>query len=469
VAEPNPKERHPEIRAALGSGGLTNMNLIPPFIHRRIAHQPNLVKIVDNIGWLFLDRILRLGVGLIVGVWVARYLGPEQFGLLNYAAAFVTLFGAIAGLGLNGIVVRDLVKEPEAANTTLGTAFVLQLLGGLVAFFLVVGIISWLRPEDALTKTIVAILGFTLVLKASEVIKYWFESQVRSRYAVWVENSIFILMAAVRVALILDKAPLIAFVWMALVEAALVALGLFGIYVMQGGTLHRWSLRAARAKTLLKDSWPLALSGIAIMIYMRIDQIMLGDMIGEEAVGIYSAALRISEIWYMIPMIIVASLFPAIIESKKNSESLYQERMQKLLDLMATISILIAIVVTFSADWLILLLYGYDYAKAAGVLKIHIWTCVFVFLGVASGKWFLVEGLQRLAFYRTAIAACLNGVLNIFLISEYGVLGAAVATLCAQIFAAYLFDLLNHKTRKLFWFKTASLLAAPGFILKLSK
>ncbi|NCC25319.1 MAG: flippase, partial [Deltaproteobacteria bacterium] len=168
------------------------MNITPPFIRRRIEHRPNLVKIVDNIGWLFFDKILRMGVGLFVGVWVARYLGPDQFGLLNFALAFTGLFGAIAALGLQGIVVRDIVRDPESAPVTLGTAAILQLVGGLVAYLLVLVIIAYLRPDDALSRSIVAILGSMLLLKASEIAVFWFESQVQSKYTVWVQNGAFL-------------------------------------------------------------------------------------------------------------------------------------------------------------------------------------------------------------------------------------------------------------------------------------
>ena len=173
------------------------MNLIPAFIHRRIAHRPNLLKIVDNIGWLFLDKILRMGVGLVVGVWVARYLGPEQFGLFSFATAFVGLFGAIAGLGLRGIVVRDIVRHPAGKEETLGTVAVLQFFGGLLAYGLTLGTIFWLRPDDALAKALVAILGSTLLFQASEVAVYWFESQVLSKYTVWVQNGSFLVFAAI--------------------------------------------------------------------------------------------------------------------------------------------------------------------------------------------------------------------------------------------------------------------------------
>jgi O-antigen/teichoic acid export membrane protein len=295
--------------------------LTPAYIRRRIAHRPNLVKIVDNIGWLFLDRVLRIAMGLFVGIWVARYLGPEQFGLLNYATAFVAMFGSIATLGLNGIVVRDLVKDPQASPVTLGTAFILQLFGGIVAFATIVTTVIWLRPEDAMTRTVVAIIACTLIFKSSDVIKYWYESQVASRYSVIVENSVFLLIAAVKVAMIFAQAPLIAFVWAVLAETALVCLGLFTMYVIRERGLSDWTLRLDRAKSLLQDSWPLILSGIAVMIYMRVDQLMLKEMAGAEAVGIYSAALRISEAWYTVPTLVTASLFPSIIESKRHSEA----------------------------------------------------------------------------------------------------------------------------------------------------
>jgi O-antigen/teichoic acid export membrane protein len=180
--------------------------LIPAFVHRRIAHRPNLVKIVDNIGWLFFDKVLRMGVGLFVGVWIARYLGPEQFGLLNFALAFTGLFGAIAALGLQGIVVRDIVRDPDGAKElTLGTAAMLHLVGGLVTFLLILFAIAQLRPDDPLARTIVAILGSMMLLKVSQIAVYWFESQVQSKYTVWVQNSVFLLFAAVKVLLILKR------------------------------------------------------------------------------------------------------------------------------------------------------------------------------------------------------------------------------------------------------------------------
>lgn len=432
------------------------LKLIPAPLRARIEHRPHLQKALANTGWLFGDQILRMGVGLLVGVWIARYLGPEQFGLLNYAMAFVALFGAIASLGLNGIVVRDLVKEPDDANTMLGTAFVLQFIGGFLAFGLAIAAIGFARPDDSLAKLMVAVLGFVMVFKSTEVVKYWFESQVQSKYTVWIENGAFLLFAAVKVALILGQASLMAFVWAAFAEGVLVAAGLLGIYAWRGGQLNNWLPHYNRAKALLKDSWPLILSGLAIMVYMRIDQVMLGQMLGDEAVGIYTAAVRISEVWYIIPMAIVASVFPSIILAKKQSEALYYQRLQKLYDLMVLLALVVAIPMTFLSDWLVVLLFGDDYAQAGAVLALHIWTGLFVFIGVASGSWYLTENLQMLAFNRTLLGGIVNILANLLLIPKYGIVGAAMGTVLSQMAAAYLFDFLHPKTRNMFWMKTKS-------------
>ncbi|MGE0011515.1 MAG: flippase [Azoarcus sp.] len=433
------------------------MNITPAFIRRRIAHRPNLLKIVDNIGWLFFDKILRMGVGLLVGVWVARYLGPEQFGLFSFSTAFVGLFGAIAGLGLQGIVVRDIVRDPACKEETLGTAALLQFFGGLVAYGLILGTIFWLRPDDALVKMLVAILGSTMLFKASEVAVYWFESQVQSKYTVWVQNSIFIVYAAIKVALILNHEPLVAFAWATIAEAFTVALLMGVMLALRGLRVRQLHATLARAVTLLRDSWPLMLSGIAAMIYMKIDQIMLGQMVSEEAVGIYSAAVRISEVWYFIPMMIVASVSPAILEAKKRSEEQYYRRLQHLYDLMVWLSVGVALPMTFLSTPLVVLVFGEAFAAAGPLLAIHTWAAVFVFLGVASSQWILAENRQILSFQRTAVGAVVNVVLNWFLIPEFGGVGAAVATVISQSVAACLFDAMQLATRRMFLMKMRSM------------
>lgn len=429
---------------------------LPVLLRSRIEHRLGLVKILDNIGWLFVDKVLRMGVGLLVGVWVARYLGPEKFGILNFAMAFVGLFGTISTLGLQGIMVRDIVKNPEESNVILGTGFVLRVLAGIFVFGLVIGVISYLRPEDNLTKTIVAILGVVQIFHASQVIKYWFESQVQSKFIVWTENLVFLFIAGFKVSMILIQAPLIAFAWIIFLESVLVSIFSFVVYRIKTGDLFSWKPSFVKSKRLLKDSWPLILSGLAIAIYMKIDQIMIGQIIGDEEVGIYSAAVRISEIWYFIPMVITASVFPAIIEAKKKSEALYYERLQKLYNLLVWMAIAVALPMTFLSHWVIKFLFGQAYAQAGTVLSIHIWTAVFVFLGVACSNWFLIENRQILSLQRTLLGAVVNVGLNLILIPNFGIIGAAYATVVSRIICDLLYDFIQKETRPMFWMKIRS-------------
>lgn len=434
------------------------MNLIPAFIYRRVAHRPNLVKILDNIGWLFFDKVLRLVVGLIIGVWVARYLGPEQFGILSYAIAFVGLFGAIAGLGLQSILVREIVRDPNSKEETLGTAAFLQLISGLITYGIILIAIYWLRPEDMLAKALVAILGSMMLFKASEVAVFWFESQVQSKYTVWVQNIAFLFFAVIKMGLILYQAPLVAFAWAMMAEALLVALLMFSVLGLRGPKLQKLRISVVRAKLLLNNSWPLMLSGIAIMIYLKIDQIMLGNMVGDEAVGIYSVAVRISELWYFIPMIILASVFPTVLELKKRSEKQYNQRFQSLYVLMVWLSVGVAVPMTFLSEPIVTLFFGDMYVQSGVVLAIHIWASVFVFLGVASGKWYLTEGLQVIMLQRDLLGGASNILLNLVLIPRYGAVGAAVATVISYALADLFFDCLYSRTRHVFKMKMRALL-----------
>lgn len=440
--------------------------LLPSFLQARIVHRAGLVNALSNTAWLFSDRVLRMGVGLIVGVWLARYLGPEQFGLLSFAMALVALFGAVASLGLQGIVVRDIVRDPPQAPDILGTGFVLQLLGGLTAFVLATVTIAYLRPDDAMARLLVAILGSSLVFRSLDGVRYWFESQLQSKYVVWAENAVFLGIAIAKISMILAEAPLVAFAWAAFAEVVVVALALAGVYQKTGGNFAVWRVKLARAARLLKDSWPLVLSGVAVMVYMRIDQIMLGQMLDDGAVGIYTAAVRISEVWYFIPTVIVASVFPAIIESKKLGESIYLARLQKLYSLMVVIALVVAVPLTFLSDWLVLLLFGEGYAEAGMILAMHIWAGIFVFLGVVSVRWFLVEGLSMYIFYRAIMGAVANVTLNAVMIPAYGVVGAAVATVISQAVASVLLNALSGRTRVVFVMQCRSFIGAGLFPMR---
>ena len=447
------------------------MKLILDSIRSYIFQRKNLHKILGNLRWLFIDKIFRMGAGLLIMLWIARYLGPEQFGVLNFAIAFVALFSVIAGLGLQTIVIRDILLDPSDQHEIVGTALVLQFIGGLVAYGLLILGILWLRPEDPLISSAVAILGSIFLFKSSEVAIYWFESQLLSRYVVFIQIACFVFFAAVKTILILRNMEFVYLIWAIVAEAQLAALLILFLFGKIGLRLNKLKASYFHAKKMLSDSWPELLSGIAVLMYMRIDQIMLGEIDGDKSVGIYSAALRLSEIWYFVPVTIAASVFPAIIRAKEYSEELYYKRMQQLFDLMVLLSLCLALPMTFMASDIVIVAFGREYEAAGEVLASHIWSSIFAFLGVASGKWLLAENRQILALQRTALGLLMNVVLNIFLIPSYGAVGAAWATLISYALAGMFADAIQADTRIIFFMKlrSFSILSAASRVYKFNK
>ena len=429
---------------------------LPEFVRKRVEGRYTLQQILGNTGWLFLDKILRMGIGLIVGVWVARYLGPEQFGALSFAIAFASLFGAIASLGLDGIVVRDIVLEPARSHEIISSVFVLKLGGGLIAFLITLATIFVMRPAESQTHWLVGIIAAGMIFQSFDAIDLWFQSQVQSKYTVLAKNAAFVVIAVVRVILILHKAPLVAFASAALAEIVLGACGLVLFYFKRQVTFT-WHPTLHIARKLIKESWPLILSGLAVMIYMRIDQIMLAQMQGDREVGIYSAALRFSEIWYFIPTVIVSSVMPVLTELRLKSTENYLQRLQQLFNNLVKVAYMIAVPMTFMSKFLITMLYGSLYKPAGIILAIHIWAAVFVFLGVGMSPWIINEGLVRFSLVQTVCGAVINVALNVILIPKYGGVGAAISTLISQFLASFVSNLTLPRLRVIFWMQMKAL------------
>ena len=437
---------------------LNLLRLLPRFIRQKVEHRAGLGRILGNVAWLSMDKVIRMGLGLTVGVWLARYLGPDQFGQLNYAIAFAGLFGTLAGLGLNSIVVRDIVQDPDTANVTLGTAFFLQFLGGVIAVPLIVVAIAWLRPDDALTKAMVSVLGLGLIFKSTEVVKYWFESRIQVRYTVWIENAAFLVMTGIRIAMILQQASLMAFVWITLAEAVAVSIGLLVIHAKVGGQMDVWRPRLQRAWSLLADSWPLLLSGLAIFLFMRVDLLMIGLLAGDREMGIYTAALRLSEPWYFLPTVIASSVFPLIARSATENAKDYHAKLSRMLRLAIWLHVAISLLIMFGANYIVEYLFSAPYRESAPILALHVWTGVFQAMGIISGQWMVYEGLVMLALLRNVCGAVVSLAMNVILIPKFGGIGAAVSALSSVVFAYYLFDFLSPRTRPMFWLKTRAML-----------
>jgi O-antigen/teichoic acid export membrane protein len=410
---------------------------LPEFLRVRVEGRAYFQNVVNNIGWQFADNIIRMGVGLVVGVWLARYLGPEQFGTLSYAFALVGLFSAFATLGLDDIAARDIVRDPESRDENLGTVFFLMLAGGVISFLAAIGAILILRPSDSLSHWLVGIIGAGVIFQSLNVIEIWFHSQVQAKYIVIPKNAAFLSCSLLKIFLILSGQPLIAFAWIATFEVAVGSAGLIVAYTSQKKRIMEWRFRLKRAGNLLNDSWPLLFSSIIIMIYMRIDQVMLGEMVGTEELGIYSVAVRLTEVWIFIPLVIFNSVYPAVVEAREKDEALLYDRLQKLYNLMALTAYAVAIPMTLLAGWLVNTLYEEAYSKAGPMLALLIWSNVFINLGMARGAFLNSMNWTRIHFISSLLGCLLNILLNFLLIPRYGGMGAVAASLIAYWFAAH--------------------------------
>jgi PST family polysaccharide transporter len=431
---------------------------LPSFLRARLDGRHGLQAILGNSGWLMADKLIRMGMGVLVGIWVTRFLGPSQFGQLAYSWAFAGLFGAIATLGLDSIVVREMLHQPEERDRLLGTAFGLKFIGGLVALTASLLGVAWLRPGDGQTFLLILIATGGYVFQAFNVIDFYFQSRVQSRYTVICAMGAFVLMTILRIVLVLMKAPLIWFALAAMGDTVFASLFLLIPYARQRMNSLRWKFDGAIAKRLLHQGWPLILSNLAILIYMRVDQIMIGQMMNETEVGLFAASVKLTEIWYFVPGALLSSVFPALIAAKKVDQALFERRMQMMYDAMCWLGIGVGLAATLLAHWVVPLLYGPAFARTADVLTIQVWAGVAVAMGCVNGSWLVIEGLQKYSLIYALFALVVNVGFNLALIPVMGIRGAAIATLLAQ-FAPNLLQLFIPKARGNLWLMAKAFVA----------
>lgn len=410
---------------------------LPALLRERLEGRAALQKAIGNTGWLFADRILHMVVGLVVSVSVTRYLGPERYGLLSYATAFVTLFSAVGQLGLDAVVVRNIVRDPESRDETLGSAFLLKLAGGAVGILLILAGIVLIRPDDRVSQVLVAISSLGLLFQSFNAIDFWFQSQVRSKYTVYARSAAYLAVSAAKLALVLAGAPLAAFAWAGLADVALGSLGLVVAYRMAGLSLSSWRASRAGALALFRDSWPLMFSDLLVLIYMRADKVVLGQLAGEKELGIYSVATLVAEMLYFIPAQIVSSVFPSLIEARGASDELFRQRLQKLYNLMALAGYAVALPLTLLAGWLVPLLFGPGYARSAPMLIGLVWAGVFINFMIVRSSYLTALNWTRLHFIIDFAGCLLNLGLNVLLIPRFGGMGAVAASFVSYWFTVH--------------------------------
>jgi len=393
-------------------------------------------KYFKNTGMLFVGRVGSLAIKFFVSISVANYLGRGNNGILTGGIAYIYFFSAVAALGLDQFIVKELHQFPDNRDEILGTSFWMKVFGGFCCIPLIYLAYHFIYPVKGTPYSYVFIFSFIGIIQAFTVIDAYFQSQVQSKYIMQVQITGNFISAIIKLLLIFTKQPLLYFVYAYTFDFLLLSIGYYFTYQRKQRSILNWSFNFKLAKKLLLFSWPLIISGIMVSLYMKIDAVMLQNMAGVKEAGAYATVANLSEAWNFMPAVIVTSLFPAILNAKRDDVARYKKRIQHLYDLMVYLSVPVAIVITFAAP-LIYKLYKPEYAYAAPTLSVHIWSGVFVFLGAASSQYLIAENFNKLTFIRTGFGAIVNILLNLMLIPHLGMMGAAIATLVAYASATF--------------------------------
>jgi len=414
----------------------------------RLRNRKNLIVIAGNSAWLLGDKVLRVALGFIVSAVIARHLGPASFGILSTVFAYVLLLASLATLSLDGLVVRELVKSEKGKDSILGTAFFVKGGSGVITFILGNSLVYLSGFDfDAFSLLIAVALG-SILFQAIDVIDFHFQSQLNGRAIALARSSSFIVVSGVKLVFVFAGAPLIYFAATPTIEAAIAAAFLAIVYTRYGGSLHAWRFEKTKAINLLKVGLPIAVSGFFVVAIMQIDKLMLGKISGAESVGIYSAASLVSTTWYMVPVVVGASVAPTLTRLYDLNLSDFTNKLQDVFSAVTFISLCVGIITTLVSGPLINLIFGETYSAASLVLTIHIWTGVFISHVSIRTRALLIEGHMNTILLLSGLTLLINVMLNMVLIRTYAEAGAATASLLSWALCALFFPLAFNRSRR---------------------
>ena len=403
-----------------------------PVKYRWVLHHQGFRKYFANTGWMFFGQMFSLLVAFFVGAWIARYLGPENYGVMSYAISFVGLFGFLSGFGVDSILNRELVKFPEKKDELLGTSFWMKLFGGLIAI-IIINIISFFVNQSFLSRLLILVFSFSFIFQSFNVVSNFFQSQIISKKVVQVQIGVNLFSTLIKIIFIYLNLGVIWITSVYLVDGLVMALGFIAIYYKKEKKLFKISIDKNILKTLLKDSLPLMFSVVALTIYGKIDQVIIGKMLNESSVGIYAVAVKLSEVWYFIPGLICTSLFPAVINAKSADPDSYKRRMSALYAFLIYIGLFVSVIIFFFSGPVIKIIFGPDYIDSIKISQIYAWSGVSMFLMTGFWTYLLSENYIKIYLFAMIFGAVSNILLNIILIPVFGVAGSAYATLVSYM------------------------------------
>lgn len=414
-------------------------------------------KYINNTIWLLFEKGIRVIDAFFIGIWIANYLGPNDYGVLSYSESFVYLFTAIAGLGLDQIVVKQLVRNSDKRDQIIGTALVLRFIGFLV-MIVIMGPIVYFQNESPTTIYMILLLSMAVAFQSFKIIDFYFQSEVKSKYTAICNIVVIGLLAILKVYFILNDFSLLWFAFAIFLEWFLLAIAYLLVYKGQNLSISHWRFSKNIALELFHKGKLLILGSVAAALYMKIDQVMIKEYMGEYEVGIYSVAVKLTSIWIFVTVAITQSVFPSLVALRKKSRHEFINRLQKLYDLLIKIAVVASLLYTMVGEVVVETFFGNEYIESGPIVVLYIWSIVFVFLSNASWGFYLNEGLEKLASFRLVLGAIINVILNIVLIEKYGLIGAVFATLISYSISGYFINLIFKQTRENFYIQTKAII-----------
>ncbi|MDP5291628.1 flippase [Oceanimonas sp. CHS3-5] len=408
-------------------------------------------KYLQNTLWIMGGKITSLGVGFVVTVIVARYLGPEDFGIFSYALSISALFSAVGHMGLSGLIVREIIKKPDERGVTLGTTLGLKFIGMVLSYTLLLVYAIIYEEVSSSEFTVLVIAGAILLFRPFDIIDFWFQAFLKAKYVTYALLWALAVSSVLKLFFVFSSLSVVYFVSANLIQAIAMAIAFLFIYMTKSELeITKWSFSWSKAKELFSQGWVIYLGSIFAVIYLKVDQVMLRWLEGSEAVGIYAAAAQLSEAWYFVPTAIVSSFFPKLIKLREENSEQFNKRLQQLFDLLFILALGVAVIMSLLSEWVVGFLFGVYYVDSASVLVIHIWAAIFIFMRAAFSKWILIENVLVFSLITQGAGALVNVVLNYLLIPSFGVQGAAYATLISYSFSSFFSLFIYTKTRPIF-------------------
>lgn len=402
-------------------------------------------KIVKNASWLMLGKIIHMVLSFVIGLITARYLGPSNYGLINYAAAYTTFFTSICTLGINSIIVKRFIDEPENEGVNLGTTFALRFISTFLSIGVIFFIVKVVDGNEPVTLTVVTLYSLSLFFQIFDSFRQWFQAKLLSKYYAISTLVSYSLASIYKIVLLVTDKSVIWFAIANSIDALLVAVFLFFFYKKCKGPALSFSWK--KAKSLLSLSCSYILSGMMTAMYASTDKFMLKQLLDESIVGYYSLAVTISSMWVFVLSAIIESVFPVIMESYKKNDRKFLYVNKWLYALVFYISVFASAIIFLIAPFFIKTVYGDQYLPAVAPLRIVVWYVAFAYLGVARDAWVVCERKQKYLKYLYLGSAVLNVALNLLFIPTIGVCGAALASLITQVSTIFIFPVMIKDMR----------------------